>query len=76
MIDNETYKKLLEGITVETIKEAHNVTVFINEKMSENVGTDAPKLSDALKSVVLEALLIEYGKHQARTERSVENAKA
>lgn len=68
MIDNETYKKLFEGITVETIKEAHNVTVFINEKMSENVGTDAPKLSDALKSVVLEALLIEYGKIHAGTD--------
>ncbi len=70
MIDNETYKKILEGITVESIQEAHAVTTFINDKLSKNVGTDAPKISDALKSVVLEALLIEYGKHQARTERS------
>lgn len=69
MIDNETYKKLYEGITVESIKEAHNVTAFINKKISENVGTDAPKNSDALKSVVLEALLIEYGK-QKHIERT------
>lgn len=76
MIDNETYKKLYEGITVESIQEAYSVTTFITDKLSKNIGTDAPEISDSLKSVVVGALLIEYGKHQARTERSVENAKA
>lgn len=68
MIDNETYKKLFERLTVESIKEAHTVTTFIVNKMAENIGTDAPEFDEAIKSVVVGALLIEYGKTQA--ERS------
>lgn len=67
MIDHTTYKKMLAGITPENLKEAFNVATFlINECNDEN----SPEISDGNKSLLIFALLIEYGKTQAGTERS------
>lgn len=62
------FKAMLRSIKPEDLKEAHKVTVFIQEQMDSVEETK--KLSDTANTLVLAALLIEYGRLLACEEEN------
>ncbi len=68
MIDKDTYKKMMAGVTPERLKEAYNVKTFVAEKL-DTKDYNAPDLSEENKNLLICALLIEYGK-QKHIERT------
>ena len=61
-MDEKTFKKMLVGITVENVKEAHKIVSFFDEHITQEKGAE---LSDNAKGVLIAALLIEYGKQKS-----------
>ena len=64
-MDKNKFKGILRSITPEVLQEANKVVVFFGNQLDDE---EANKLSAEAKGVFLAALLIGYGKQQAREE--------
>ena len=62
-MDKKTFKEMLEGITVENIREAHKIVGYIDEQITQEEG---PQMSDNARGIMIASLLIEYGKLKGR----------
>ncbi len=71
MVEKSTYEKILAEITAARVKEAHDLIKFFIDRMSDG-GMDVLQVSNGVKGVFVGALLIEYGRTLANTERTHE----
>ena len=62
-MDEKTFKEMLEGITVENIREAHKIVGYIDEQITQEEG---PQMSDNARGIMIATMLIEYGKLKGR----------